>query len=93
MFAAGAGDVAPPDTVAGGAFARHQPGKGHERARMREPSPVANLGGQRQRAQLTDTTVGGQASNGVDQGRLGGGLGQVGLDGRDLGSRLAATAR
>jgi hypothetical protein len=41
--------------------------------------------GQRQGTELADTTVGGQATNGVDQGRLGGGLGQVGLDGRHLG--------
>jgi hypothetical protein len=47
--------------------------------------PVADLGGQRQRPQLANPAVGGQTSHRVGEGRLGGRVGQVGLDGRDLG--------
>jgi hypothetical protein len=47
--------------------------------------PVANLGGQRQGAQLADAAGGGQASHRVGEGWLGGRLGQVGPDGGDLG--------
>jgi hypothetical protein len=85
MLAAGAGDVATPDAVSGGAFAGHQPGEGHKRGRVGKAPPVADLGGQRQGTQLPDAAVGGQARDGVGEGRRGGGLGQVGLDGRDLG--------
>src|SRR5918994_5580896 len=51
---------------------------------MGEASPVADLGGQRQGAELADAAVGGQASDGLGEGRRGGGVGQVGLDGGDL---------
>jgi hypothetical protein len=50
-----------------------------------EASPVADLGGHCQGAELTNAAVGGQARHRVGQWRLGGGLGQVGLDGGDLG--------
>ena len=60
---------------------------------MREAPPVADLGGQRQGAEPADAAVGGQASDGLGEGRLGGRFGQGGLDGRDLGVAAAATAR
>src|SRR5215216_4742099 len=52
---------------------------------MGKAPPVADLGGQRQRPQLADAPVGGQANYGVGKGRLGGGLREVGLDIGDLG--------
>ena len=52
---------------------------------MGKASPVADLGGQRQRPQLANPAVGAQPGHRVGEGRLGGGLGQVGLDGGDLG--------
>jgi hypothetical protein len=48
-------------------------------------SPVTDLGGQRQRTELADAPVGGQASHRVGERRLAGGLREVGLDGGDLG--------
>jgi len=52
---------------------------------MGKAPPVADLGGQRQRPELADAPVGGQAHYGVGKGRLGGGLREVGLDIGDLG--------
>ena len=47
--------------------------------------PVADLGGHRQRPQLANPAGGGQARHRVGERRLGGRVGEVGLDGRDLG--------
>ena len=93
VLAAGAGDVAAPDAVAGGTLAGDQPGEGHEPGCVGEAPPVADLGGQRQGTELADAAVGGQATNGVGERRRGGRLGQVGLDGRDLGVAAGHTAR
>jgi hypothetical protein len=93
MLAAGAGDVTAPDVISRGALAGHQPSEGHERGRVREPPPVADLGGQRQRTQLADAPVGGQPRHRVGERRLGGGLGQVGSMAVTWASRLVTTAR
>jgi len=61
------------------------PVKAMKAAAWAKRHPVADLGGQRQGAEVADAAVGGQPSYRVGEWWLGGGLGQVGLDGGDLG--------
>jgi hypothetical protein len=81
----------PAGPLAAGVLAGHQPAEPHERGRPSEPSPVADLGGQRERAKLGHPAVGGQP------GDLGGErwpivpAGKVGLDRDQL--RVAALQR
>src|SRR5437867_1148568 len=45
------GEVPPSGPLAAGVLAGHQPAEPHELARLGEPAPVTDLGGQRERAQ------------------------------------------
>src|SRR5207247_9742895 len=51
---AGLGDAAPPGPLAAGVLAWGQAAEAHELRRAGEPAPVADLAGQRQRAQPGD---------------------------------------
>jgi hypothetical protein len=76
---AGLGERAAVDAGAAGVLAWDQPAKPHELARGGEPAPVSDLGGQRQRAQPGDASVGGQPGDLPVERRAVAPAGKVGL--------------
>ena len=60
---AGLGDPASPRGVAGGVLAGGEPDEAHEVAGRREPSPVSDLGGHRQRAEVGEPAVGAETGD------------------------------
>ncbi len=80
MGVAGLGEVPTNGPLAAGVLAWHQSAKPHELARPGEAAPVADLGGQLQRAQPGDAPVGAQAGHLLGERRPGIPAGKVGLD-------------
>jgi hypothetical protein len=82
---AGLGDVSAAHARPRGVLAGGQAGEAHECARAGEPAPVADLAGDRQRPELGDAAVAGQAGHRVGERPVGEPVPQVGLQRGQLG--------